>query len=436
MNEEHMKAKPSNRIWKAIVILFLVLLGLVLVTLAKTNPGKMWKIYTFFDEDIRVENFRHVERIFPANPIRRSGPKYEFERDIRKLTDEYEFGGEKRSIEEFLAHTVTTGFLVVKNDRIVSERYFHGANEETHFTSMSVAKSFVSALVGIAIDEGLIESVDRPITDYVPKLKGSGYDGVPIKHVLQMSSGVKFNEVYDDLFSDINLLFYKVFGLGQPMDDYMAGLGSEGPSGETSYYRSCDTQALGMLISEVTGKSVSAYLEEKIWGRIGMEYDAFWSTDDHETEIAFGFLNATLRDYAKFGMLYLHNGSYNGEQIVSKEWAKKSVTPDNPNLQPGEKPEGFETFGTFGYQYQWWIPDEPDGEFMALGVWGQYIYVYPKENLVIVKTSVDPDFEANEYEHDEEAMAIFRSISEFLSESQGPDGEIVPEENCIRKIIN
>jgi CubicO group peptidase (beta-lactamase class C family) len=427
MNEASSPVKSKKWVkWAIPAALLLAVFGLVLITLSRADTEKMWKIYTFFDEDIRIENFRYVERIFPSNPIRRSGEKYIFERDIRELTDEYEFDGEKRSIDEFLAHTVTTGFLVIKDDRIVSERYFHGANEETLFTSMSVAKSFVSALVGIAIDEGLIESVDRPITDYVPKLKGSGYEGVPIKHVLQMSSGVKFDEEYDNLFSDINMLFYEVFGFGKPMGDYMAGLGSEGQSGETSYYRSCDTQALAMLISEVTGKSVSTYLEEKIWGRVGMEYDAFWSTDDHGFVIAFAFLNATMRDFAKFGTLYLHDGKWQGERIVSEQWVRESVKPDNPNLQPGEKPKGFETFGTFGYQYQWWIPDEPDGEFMALGVWGQYIYVYPKENLVIVKTSVDPDFEANKYEHDDETVAIFRSIAAFLSESREPDAEIAP----------
>jgi CubicO group peptidase (beta-lactamase class C family) len=230
-----------------------------------------------------------------------------------------------------------------------------------------------------------------------------------------MSSGVKFNEEYDNLFSDINMMFYEVFGLGRPLDDYIASLEPESPSGVTSYYRSCDTQALAMLISAVTGQTVSEYLEEKIWSRIGMEYDAFWSADDFGNVIAFGFLNAALRDYAKFGTLYLHYGNWNGEQIVSESWARESVVPDNPNLTPGKKPAGFETFGTYGYQYQWWIPDDPDEEFMAIGVWGQFIYVNRKENLVIVKTSVDPEFEANDYEHDDETMAIFRSIAAHLS---------------------
>jgi len=409
--------KNPRSIWFIVVLLLFALWGFSIPLSATVDLRQMWQVYTFFDEDTRIENFRHTERVLPFRSIRRSGAKYQFERDIRELNTTYEFKGKNKYVEEFLAHTVTTGFLVVKDDRIVTERYFHGNTENTLNTSMSVSKSFVSALVGIAIDEGLISGVDRAITDYVPKLKGSGYEGVPIKHVLQMSSGVKFDEEYDNLFSDINLMFYKVFGLRQPIDNYIANLKPQHPSGETSYYRSCDTQALGMLLSAVTGKTVSAYLEEKIWSKIGMEYDATWYTDDNGTELVFGFLNAALRDYAKFGMLFLHNGNWNGQQIVSEIWVRGSVVPDNPNLQPGKKPEScWLTFGNMGYQYQWWIPEEPDGEFLAIGVWGQYIYVYPKENLVIVKTSVDPRFEDNHYEHDDETVELFRSIATHLRE--------------------
>ena len=415
MDEESVPTTSSTAKW-LIPVVAIVLIGMLIYRSAEDNLRQVWQIHTFFDEDKRIERFRHLERIMPVRHIRRSGPTYDFERDMRELNTAYDYNGENRSVAEFLDHTVTTGLLVVKDDRIVAERYFHGNTEDSLNTSMSVVKSFVSALVGIAIDEGLISGVNRPITDYVPQLRGSGYDGVPIKHVLQMSSGVKFDEVYEDFFSDINMLFYKVFGFGQSINTYMASLKPEHPSGETSYYRSCDTQALGMLVSEVTGKTLSAYLEEKIWSKIGMEYDAFWCTDAHGTELAFAFLNAAVRDYAKFGMLYLHDGNWNGEQIVPASWVRESVVPDNPNLQPGKKPEAYWTFTTFGYQYQWWIPDDPDGEFLAIGVWGQYIYVYPKKNLVIVKTSVDPRFADNDFEHDDETVAMFRSIAAHLSD--------------------
>ena len=413
MNEK----RPSKAV-KRILAGAAIFIG-ILSLIGFANRGavqRMWTLYTFFDEGERVENFRHVDRIMPGRTIHKSGEQYHFQQKLTGLNDTYLFKGETKSVEQFLEETVTTGFLVVKNDSIVNERYFRGDSESSLNTSMSVAKSFVSALVGIAIDEGLVSGVDRPISDYVPKLRGSGYDGVPIRDVLQMASGVKFNEEYDDPFSDINTMFWKVFGMGQPIDDYIAALRSEVPAGTTSYYRSCDTQALGMLLKAVTGKPVSAYLEEKLWSKIGMEYDAFWCTDLHGTELAFAFLNVALRDYAKFGRLYLHNGNWDGEQIVSEKWVRESVTPDNPNLKPGPKPKGYETFGNLGYQYQWWIPEDSDGEFFADGVWGQYIYVYPKENLVIVKTSVDPHFADNKYEHDDETVALCRSIAKHLHE--------------------
>jgi CubicO group peptidase (beta-lactamase class C family) len=407
------------------VLLVAVVLAFILLSFGFTkrdNLQRMWNIYTFFDEGERIENFRRLDQIMPGRAIRHAEPAFHFQGNEKELNPAYVFNGESKKVNDFLAETVTTGFLVVKDDTIVEERYFQGGAEDSLFTSMSVAKSFISALVGIAIDEGLITGVDRPITDYVPKLKGSGYDGVPIKHVLQMSSGVRFNEEYDNQFSDINTMFLKIFGFGQPVDNYMANLKPEFPSGTTSYYRSCDTQALGMLVSAVTGKSVSAYLEEKIWSKIGMEHDAFWCTDMSGTEIAFAFLNATLRDYARFGRLYLHNGDWNGNRIISENWVRESVTPDNPNLQPGPKPENYEkSFGKFGYQYQWWIPENPDGEFMANGVWGQYIYVSQKENLIIVKTSVDPHFADNNFEHDDETVAVCREIAQQLRNADAPE---------------
>jgi CubicO group peptidase (beta-lactamase class C family) len=418
MNESNSAEERPKKIWPIVVILLVVLIGPFIALTSSVDLEQMWQIYTFFDENERIENFRHTDRLFPVHRIRRADPTFEFERNILELNESYKFEGMTKNVNAFLEETVTTGLLVVKDDRIVSEQYFHGNTEDSLNTSMSVAKSFVSALIGIAIDEGLITGVGQSISDYVPQLKGSGYEGVPIKHVLQMSSGVKFDEEYDNLLSDINLMFYEVFGLGQPINDYMASLEPEFPSGETSYYRSCDTQALGMLISAVTGKTVSEYLEEKIWAKTGMEYDAFWCTDQQGTELAFGFLNATLRDYAKFGMLYLHNGNWNGEQIVPAGWVRESVIPDNPNLQTGPKPPEYWTFGTFGYQYQWWIPDNPDGEYLAIGVWGQYIYVYPEENLVIVKTSVDPHFADNDFEHDDETVAVFRAIARHLSDEE------------------
>jgi CubicO group peptidase (beta-lactamase class C family) len=273
-----------------------------------------------------------------------------------------------------------------------------------------MAKSFVSALVGIAIDEGRIAGADRPVTEYVPALKGSGYDGVPIKDILQMSSGVHFNEDYASWASDISIMFAKSFVLGSPINAYAQGLRSERRSGEAFNYISVDTQVLGMLLVRATGKPLATYLEEKIWGPLGMESDAEWVTDragKDGMEYAFCCLNATLRDYAKFGRLYLRRGDWQGRRIVSERWARESVVPDKPYLVHSG---AYFPNWTIGYQYQWWVPEGAEGEFMAIGVWGQYIYVNPARNVIIVKTAADPDFDYRDMEN----LAAFRAIAAAL----------------------
>jgi CubicO group peptidase (beta-lactamase class C family) len=285
-----------------------------------------------------------------------------------------------------------------------------GATQESQLTSFSMAKSFVSALVGIAIDEGRIAGVDRPVTDYVPQLKGSGYDGVPIKHILQMSSGVHFDEDYASWTSDISIMFAKSFVLGSPINAYAQGLRSERRSGEAFNYISVDTQVLGMLLVNATGQPLATYLEEKVWGPLGMESDTAWVTDRPGTdgmEYAFCCLNATLRDYAKFGRLYLRGGDWEGRRVVPEHWVRESIVPDKPYLVHSG---AYTPDWTIGYQYQWWVPDGSDGEFMAIGVWGQYIYVNPRRNVIIVKTAVDPDFD----DRDMENLTAFRAIAAAL----------------------
>jgi len=346
--------------------------------------------------------FRSMGDLFPSRNIERSEQVFEFGSNPRELDITYQYHGKNYSLDDLFRRTATTGFIVVKDDSIVYEQYFRGGCEDSLFTSWSVTKSFLSALIGIAIDEGLIDSVNDPITKYVPELKDTGYNNVPIKHILQMSSGVDFDETYNDLSSDIYVMLEKVFFFKQPAENTILKLKSERPSGESFHYASSDTQVLGMLLSHVTGKTVAAYLEEKIWRPLGMESHANWNIDDAGVELAFCCLNATLRDYARFGRLYLNKGNWNGVQIVSEQWVLESVVPDQPHLQPGMTEDGW------GYQYQWWIPEESDGEFLACGVYGQYIYIHPKENLVIVKTSADPRMA------DDESVAAFRAIADQL----------------------
>lgn len=349
-----------------------------------------------------------MDRIWPVQTIQREGSVFAFKESPTDLgAVPYEWAGETGTLEGFLDKTTTTNFLVIKDDTIVYERYFRGNTKESLATSWSVAKSFTSALVGIALEEGYIESVDDPITRYLPELGQSGYNGVPIKHILQMSSGIEFREVYDDPSSDTKTMMGRL-AMGGSIVDYAASLDSQRKSGEAFNYASIDTSILGILIEETTGMSPAEYLEEKIWSKLGTESGATWGTDNRGNTLSFGYLNATARDYAKFGRLYLNKGNWNGKQIVPAAWVEESVNPDQDYLKLVNPEGGL----SIGYQYQWWVPAGTEGEFTGIGVWGQYVYVNPAHNLIIVKNSVDPLFG----ERTLETIDVFRAISRHLAD--------------------
>ena len=252
-----------------------------------------------------------------------------------ELPKAFTSSGTTYDTQKFIERTLTTGLLVIHKDTIIFEKYYNGLTPETTHISWSMAKSFISGMIGIAIRDGLIESIQDPITKYLPQLKESGYNEVKIKDILQMSSGVGFNEDYADFNSDINR-FGRYFALGQSFEDFAMTLKNARPPGTYNHYVSIDTQVLGMLLKKTTGKTITQYMKEKIWDPMGMEHDAEWIIDGDGMEMALGGLNATLRDYAKFGLLYLKEGDWFGQEIVPKDWIQQSVTPDGPHLQPGE----------------------------------------------------------------------------------------------------
>lgn len=400
--------------WKkvaAIVLAALVLIagGSYLFLARPWSEHSLLDMLTLFDSDKRAENFRHMDRIFPAAPIAAAPARFEFPRRERPLRVRYRHGGRERSLDELLRRVSATGLLVVQDGRIVHERYLQGADANSRFTSWSVAKSFVGTLVGIALAEGRIESLGDPISAYVPALVDSAYDGVPIRHVLQMSSGVDFDETYDDRLSDINLFFVKLFLLGKSPDDAIDDYDRARPSGEAFDYASIDTQALAMLVRAVYRKPLTTVLEERLWHPLGAG-SGFWNVDEaggDGTPIAFCCLNARLRDFARLGQLYLQGGRWRGERLLPAAWVKRATTPGRPHLQPGALPE---PYGSRGYQFQWWVPEDYRREYYAAGIWGQYVYVSEPDRLVIARTAVDPDYR----EHGDESIAAFRAIAAEL----------------------
>ena len=361
--------------------------------------------FTLFADDHRAENFRSMDEIFPSNDIRASDDIWAFEQGNRDLPTTYTYGGGEHDLESFLERTETTGLAVVHEDRLVHEEYRRGNDADSRATSWSMAKSVVSAAVGIAIEDGHLDSVDDEVVAHVPELAGSGYDGVTVRDLLTMSSGVDFDEGYDSTFADVNLIFARSMALGEPMLDYYADLERIREPGTYNDYISSDSGVLAATLAAATGQPIAAYVQDELWRPAGMEGDAFWSTDRTDAEIGFCCVNAQLSDYARFGMLYLNDGARDGRQILPAGWVDASTQPEAAHLEPGENAD---SFWTFGYGYNWWIPeDRINDEFTAIGVWGQYIYVDPVNQVVIAKTSTDGDFD----DHDHESVAAFRAIA-------------------------
>ena len=357
-----------------------------------------------FDEDKIVNNFRSFDSVWPVGVMEASTNKYIYPKNVPiTLPESFEFNGNSYESLKFLKDSWTTGFLVIQNDSIVFEDYYLGNTESTRNISWSMAKSFISALMGIAIEEGHIKNINQNVEEYVPELMGSAYEGVRIKDVLQMSTGVKFNEDYGDFYSDINR-WGRGFAMGNSQDAFAGTLEREVEPGTINHYVSINTHVLGMILTKATGSTITDYMREKLYNPLGMEYNGYWLLDGKNMEMALGGLNLPLRDYAKIGSLFLNNGLMNGKQIIQEEWVQASVIPDGPHVQPGSE---------FGYGYQWWIPKSDVGEFMALGVYNQNIYINPETNTVIVKLSANPKYNDPSYvpSSNYAALELYRAIT-------------------------
>jgi len=364
-----------------------------------------------FEPDVIVENFRTFYKQYPSTTVQRSGPVFKLTEGQRPLPEVYSYQGKTKKIAGWIKQTGTTGLLVLKDGKVIFENYYQGNNSATRVISMSVAKSFVSFLVGSALSEGTIADLQDPVDKYAPELKGGGYEGVSLKNVLQMSSGVRFTEDYGALKSDIVRLVV-AFTSGS-LNDFVASLQQERKPGTFNKYVSADTQVLAMVIKGATGKSLTAYMKEKLWSQLGAEHDANWMTDPGGMEMAFGGLNATVRDYARFGQLYLDLGrNFKGEQLVPEAWVKASVTPDAPHLMPGR--DNPNSDWPMGYGFQWWIPENPEGDYSAIGIYGQFIYVHPEYRVVIAKSSAYVDYNNTGDEMEFESIEAFRAIAKGL----------------------
>jgi CubicO group peptidase (beta-lactamase class C family) len=324
-----------------------------------------------------IYNFADINdyRKFPSVPVNTQLPAFSFFRPTLNTAPALPAGmtedPEINDLPAFLEKHQTTSFLVIRNDSLLYEYYGNSGNEESINPSFSVAKTFVSALVGIAIDEGLIKSTQEPITNYLKQLTAPGFEKIRIEDLLNMRSGISFNETYTSPFGQMPRYYY-----GLNLQKYILKLKIKEPPDQHFEYISVNTLLLSMIIEKATGKRLSEYLTEKIWQPLGMEYPATMSIDSkkHQTIKAFCCLNARARDFAKFGRLYLNKGKWQGKQIIPEKWVTRSSSVINDSRDARG----------FPYTYQWRVTKE--GNFFAYGVLGQYIFVCPARNMIFVRT--------------------------------------------------
>ena len=395
-------------------LLFILIIGVVIIgAFYRQEVYRLYKVVTFFEPQNISENFRRVKNIFPTRVVPKSTRPFLFPNAEKRMDipGTFTFNDSVVNTQSYLDYTLTDALLIIHNDSIKYEYYSNGFEPSDLHISFSMSKSVISALFGIAIDEGLIKSIKNTVTDYLPEFVGTGYDGVQIKDVLQMSSGVKFNEDYSDFNSDINVLG-RYFALGKPMKYFAKRLKKEREPGTYNQYVSVDTQVLGMILTKATGMTVSEYMSKKLWEPLGAESEAHWIIDNEGMEFVIGGLNCTARDYAKIGKLFLNSGKWQGQQLIPNDWVTASITPDAAHLMPGKRPSAK---SKDGYGYQWWIPLGADDEFNAQGIYTQFIYVDPDKDMLIVKLSSNYHFKEDRtsFFHDHE-IALYRTIASSL----------------------
>lgn len=329
------------------------------------------------------------------------------------LPTTFSFDGSEHSVEEFLDDTETSAVLVLHDGRVVHERYFRTGGPDVPWLSMSVAKSFVATLVGIAVQEGLIRDIEQPISDYVPVDPGSAYDGVPIRSVLQMSSGAVWNEDYSDPEADALRLARATSGQGGNLDTVVATLGREREPDTLCRYNSCDTQALAALIRHATGGTLADYMQEKLCEPLGFQHEGAWVVDPSGVEMGFAGLNLVARDFARLGELYRNHGEVDGAQVVPAEWIHAAVTSSLPHLEAGKVVVGG-GITPEGYGYQWWLPPGEREEWMAAGVYNQYVYVDPANSVTVVKLSANRRYgtaDAESAHREAQSLELLRAIA-------------------------
>lgn len=345
--------------------------------------GTVRQIYDgVLSPELAVNTYRNTDRLFPTRTIEPGGTPYALPAATSQLTQlSFSTGGATYSMADFMTANRVAGLLILKDGKIANETYQYGNTQKTRWMSMSVAKSITSTLVGLAVKDGYIASLDDQVVKYVPRLAGTAYDGVTVRNVLMMASGVKWNETYTDPTSDRRQLLEAQLSQkpGSAMD-LMSKLPRVAAPGSVYNYSTGEARVAGEIVYNAVKKPLAQYLSEKVWSKFGMEAQANWWLDSPDgIEFAAGGISATLRDYGRFGMFVMNDGFAAGQQLLPTGWVSEAGSP-----------KVLSTGTASDYGYMWWIPTNKssqsavDGAFFAVGIMGQQIYINRKEKVVIV----------------------------------------------------
>jgi CubicO group peptidase (beta-lactamase class C family) len=362
---------------------------------------------------VQAYAYRNVDRMFATRPIRRGTMVLQLQRGA-EISPRYEVDGNTHGVDTYMDRANVAGLLVIRDERIVLERYALGLEENVRWSSMSTIKSLTATLVGAALQQGAIGSLDDAVSRYIPALRGCAYDAVTIRHLITMSSGVRWNEDYTDRNSDVNR-YSKSLGDKVPggVLALMRSLEALHRPGTHFNYNSGDTYVLGSLVSAATGKRLADYMSETIWSRLGMEFEAFYTLEsDDGQEIGGSRAGMTLRDIGRFAQFVLDDGVVNGERILPEGWVAQSGTPAfqiPADLHTAQR----QALGLTAYGYSWWLRE--DGAMMAMGHSGQRIFIDTRAQLAVVQLAAYPEpryLSANEPDRDAGLNAFIVALRE------------------------
>lgn len=372
----------------------------------------LYQYTKIFEPENIASNFRTFQDKYPALPISASSEPYKIpislEEDV--LPVEFHFMGEQYNVSEEIKKRQLTSLIIIKEGKIIYENYFQGNTMEGPVIIFSCTKSIMGLLTGIAYEKRYIQNLSDPVEKYATELKGTVYEGVTIQNVLNMSSGVRWNENYADFDSDI--VQSLLASLKGSLNAYTKEMKRIRPQGVFNQYTSMDAQVLGMVIQGASKIPLKDFLTENLWNKIYPENKAYFLTDETGFPLAYGGLIVSTRDLAKIGLLMLNGGkNQKEEQVFSENWIKESITPTESHLMPGKRDSAD---NIEGYKNQWWFPAERIGnDFSAIGIYGQTLYINPEEKIIIASNSAYADYTKDKI-GDTRRLKMFQSIVQHL----------------------